>query len=259
MSDVMSKEALQYLVGQGQRSEPKLFQLPCCPPHRFGFWNPVEGQLVEMEAPPPLRAFKALDTDSLVEMLNDLDDEEAKSARVFVNEDHATALIAPREHISCDLPMSMARSTLSSLSDPTSQAEFIREFRRGLSDYDTMGLLAKIRTLKLVNAKDSESNLHHGMESVAINARREASSAGQPIPEKVEFVIPIYEEHLDDADLHETIRYSVDIDIQNGTIALTPIGDDIELAIRSALDEIRSKIANGVREKGIKVWLGSES
>ncbi len=259
MLDVTFLEALTKLAQKA--AEPKVFNLPHEPEHRYAVRTP-EGELDFREAEPEPRNHTALDLSALVEFAVDFTNTHAevvKGEAVPANivelwfSRHGVTLhldsTTRRDVVRLKLEESPQLKTLRALENArqgVTQKEFIKLLRISLPGALPESMLNAVRNLKFKLNSEGESAVAHNKVSVgkAIQAQLDGSDV---IPEEATAWVPIWTGFLQE--LPYGVRCAVDIDPQAQTFSLIPLPGEIERVVRDAEKKLGRLLAEAVADE----------
>lgn len=201
----------------------------------------ANGELKEVDVPPPLRDHGLRSVESLVAFAERF----SEKAVIWHNEQQVSVVVDDvdrRDVATLPLVKSQAFVCLAALAEakrPINQRAFIRILRTDLRNAGAEHVLSAVKRLEFKRTSDGRSNVEHGKESLGRSVEAAVNSA-ELIPESFTATIPVYT--TPGADFHKQITCIVEIDAQNEQFVLLPDADDLAQAVHSAQSDLQERI-----------------
>jgi hypothetical protein len=200
-----------------------------------------KGEIIDLADDAPALKVVFADLDSLAAFIDGKEDGEGElqptfpDASVWHKDDNVTAILndAPKSFRDDRATWPLRKSKkfavlVSEAAKPKSHKLFIAFLVTNLRDEfekGAPGLLGKLRNLKMMTATAQEGNIQHGRESMGKSLEAEVIGAAD-LPETV--IIPVA--RWADLDHVAEVECLLELDPVQGTLALTPLADQLERA-----------------------------
>jgi hypothetical protein len=224
-----------------------------------------EGKLTEHRVPPPLRKHKVESVEDLVEAAKvwgtQSDGPEHGAGTVIWIDGNQVVLVPDdsdrRESITLPLTKSAVFLKLEALGKGNGvmdQATLVRLLRRELRKANEQSvILAAVRRIKWRSSDSGHASISHGNESLGRTIESEVSGASD-IPETLTVPTNVFK-NPGEEDVQFTVGLDLEIDTGNQRFLLSPMPDEIELAIAFALRSIRDRITKELPD--VAVFFGT--
>ena len=247
----MLKDVTQYVFDAGQAAGKKtnaniLDRL--CDPRTIVY--ELNGKIEQRDIPPPLRAHKVDSVGDLIAAAQRWSREgviwlSAESAELVADDTDR------RDRVTLPLCFSHVFQTLKSLGDHANsrmdQVTLIRLLRREFrKSPGASTLLASVRKIKFRSAKSGYSDLQHGNESLGNTIEAEVTGA-DGIAETMLVPTNIYSNPGEEDNVF-SVTLDLEIDVEKQKFVLRPMPDEIEAAIATALDSIKTRLNDALGE-----------
>lgn len=248
----MIREALQYLTDIGRKaSEAQVIDLP---DRKMGVV--LEGKLTPYDRDRPGRKVRVATLASLVDWASVLGD--GRDVQVLVGEVNVTCDVDLDEVVPdrCQMEMEISRPMAALMKwrgGPLSIKQVVGLLRAELDGTCDKNYLSVFRRVDFSRANSSSRAISHASESMGRSVEMTAQSSHGEIPETLVFQVPMY--RLGVPMPAQTLRYAVDVDSANETVAISEIGDCLRVARENARADVAEFLTKQLPE-GSLVLIG---
>ena len=230
--------------------EPTMFRDECDPRKAYLVHD---GVLKETTVTPPLLHARVDTVASLMQSLDTFSSENG-TASIWHSRHTIVALLDNDDRLEiCEMPLRFSEQFLSLTSLPKAfeQKALILFLKRNLNGAVDDTLISAFRRIDFAKREEGKTNISHGEESLGRSVQASVTGA-LDIPEFMTATVSVYANA--DIRVPVTIRLSVDINVRDGLIELTPLPDVLENAIVEAQEAIAERL-----EGEYAVFYGSPS
>lgn len=231
----MIKEALQLLVDLGRSADrPQVVDLP---DHKVAL---VRGEEIVMLDKDRMHRFVEVETlASFVRWVKEIGDD--RDVQIVVTEREVRAAVDLESHIcdECVLPLKES-AAFNALQNWTRVATavplVVRLLRTALDGTFNNQHMAAFRRVDFQRIKATSLKVTHAGESLGRTVEKLAQSAEGEIPETLTFEVAIFD--LDIPFAKRKLKYAVDVDCDSERVGITPVGDNVAIAVREVKAEL---------------------
>ena len=206
-------------------------------------WVWIDGDLHDKDIAPPLVRAVVDTIPALGEVIAEWGAKE-EGVSVWYGEEEVVAILNNedrREYAILPLQLSDRFRALQSLPKAFDQRSLILFLKRTLYGSIDESLLPRFRGLDFSKREEASSTVKHGEESLGRSIHAAVVGAAD-IPEFMEVRVPVYSNP--GLTWPQTVRLSVDINVAQCLVELTPLPDQLSLALAAAQEQLGTLLTN---------------
>lgn len=243
----MTKDALQLLQTTAQQAANAQVLSISGDPDRLLISQGGTREIIDL--PPKHRNHAVSDIDSLLALAD-----RYPETAVLWHSEEAVVLVFDdqirRDIATLKLEFSKVYATLRSFANGKKfeQAQLVRLLKITFADCVPPELLDKVRTVKFNRHESGESTVNHGQASMGRKIEAAVTGADQ-IPESFVVQTKVYSNVMQDQT--ETIRVSIDPDLEEHNFELSIVGDDLTTSMLITQETLAGRLAEGNDQRRI--------